>query len=461
MKKSIAVLTMLMMITVSLLSASAAAGAPVSTDAGEVQTGTVGAPVIQELISQLHTQAPVDEPAADDAQPAQETPAADNAQPAQETAADDAQQDSDQQPSSSGETVLAWDNYTAQLLRYKINKFEHSDAALYLYMRIINHTDRTMTLKLDNVTVDGVSVKGAGIYGTKPGTDTGENSAEYCLLIPDPDNAQSGSQALVQASEVNTVLILKDSESQEELFRQDVTIHLKNVDSERNVYEHTSAQSEPETAASHVDVSVSNEQPGANYRSLSLWGKGEDVKKLQERLIELGYLDDKADGSFGPNTAEAVKEFNEANGLTGGQTADAATQELIFSDRAAAYTEPQIPLKIGPQFEVEAEPEENSFFFRVQATNISRDKTIRGYELEVYITDVWDKKLSEDTQIQTMTQKIGPGETVQSGSFYLADYNAADTVWVRITKVVFTDGEVRENEVSEFYPCELPSHITQ
>ena len=43
--------------------------------------------------------------------------------------------------------------------------------------------------------------------------------------------------------------------------------------------------------------------------------KGEDVKEIQERLIELGYLQGKADGDFGKKTEEAVKAFQQNKGL--------------------------------------------------------------------------------------------------------------------------------------------------
>ena len=43
---------------------------------------------------------------------------------------------------------------------------------------------------------------------------------------------------------------------------------------------------------------------------------GEDVRQVQEKLIQLGYLDDVADGAFGGNTEAAVIAFQEASGLS-------------------------------------------------------------------------------------------------------------------------------------------------
>ena len=50
--------------------------------------------------------------------------------------------------------------------------------------------------------------------------------------------------------------------------------------------------------------------------------RGEDVKAVQARLIELGYQPGKADGTYGPITEAAVKAFQanaqiEADGIVG------------------------------------------------------------------------------------------------------------------------------------------------
>ena len=53
---------------------------------------------------------------------------------------------------------------------------------------------------------------------------------------------------------------------------------------------------------------------------------------MQNRLIELGYLRDAADGVFGENTETAVKAFQRNNGLPETGVADAATQQKLYSD---------------------------------------------------------------------------------------------------------------------------------
>lgn len=75
-------------------------------------------------------------------------------------------------------------------------------------------------------------------------------------------------------------------------------------------------------------------EPAEEYEELSKGSKGDAAKKLQSRLIELGYLDGAADGIYGNGTAGAVSSFQSQNGLPVTGKADVATQELLFSDAA-------------------------------------------------------------------------------------------------------------------------------
>lgn len=81
----------------------------------------------------------------------------------------------------------------------------------------------------------------------------------------------------------------------------------------------------------------------SNYRTLSLGDSdGADavayVVFLQNRLIELGYLEDQADGTYGDATQTAVRNFQRSNNLDATGIADAATQARLYSDTAVRYT---------------------------------------------------------------------------------------------------------------------------
>ena len=73
--------------------------------------------------------------------------------------------------------------------------------------------------------------------------------------------------------------------------------------------------------------------PNPAYRNLKQGDKGDRVKKLQQRLIELGYLQTgDADGAFGAKTRRAVLRFQEVNGLMRDGVAGDATQTHLFEN---------------------------------------------------------------------------------------------------------------------------------
>lgn len=89
------------------------------------------------------------------------------------------------------------------------------------------------------------------------------------------------------------------------------------------------------------DTGVSS---AGSYPTLSLGSKdGDDsmpyVVMLQNRLYELGYLSEAADGQYGQKTETAVLKFQENNGLTPTGIADDPTQIALYSTDAARAPE--------------------------------------------------------------------------------------------------------------------------
>lgn len=81
--------------------------------------------------------------------------------------------------------------------------------------------------------------------------------------------------------------------------------------------------------------SIGSPTADGEYQLLEVGSRGEDVKKLQRRLIDLGFLSGGADGVYGNGTAGAVKQFQAAEGLPQTGAADAETQERLFGAPAA------------------------------------------------------------------------------------------------------------------------------
>lgn len=81
--------------------------------------------------------------------------------------------------------------------------------------------------------------------------------------------------------------------------------------------------------------------PESETRTLLKRGMtGEDVRKLQARLIELGYGLPKygADGEYGSETVKAVKEFQTDKGLDADGIAGEKTLAALYAEQESTYT---------------------------------------------------------------------------------------------------------------------------
>ena len=100
----------------------------------------------------------------------------------------------------------------------------------------------------------------------------------------------------------------------------------------------------PMAALASPDFSVLNDSD-----ILRRGSKGNNVRRLQQRLIDLGYMGGRADGSYGAQTENAVYEFRRRNGFGGvGGTSGVATmltQAVLFgSDAIASWNNTSVPV---------------------------------------------------------------------------------------------------------------------
>jgi len=73
--------------------------------------------------------------------------------------------------------------------------------------------------------------------------------------------------------------------------------------------------------------------------------KPNGVLRVQQRLIELGYLDGAADGKWGPRSRSALQDFRIAMAIGDGGTWDEQTQQQLFSSLAKrSGAKPQVVL---------------------------------------------------------------------------------------------------------------------
>ena len=84
---------------------------------------------------------------------------------------------------------------------------------------------------------------------------------------------------------------------------------------------------------------ITTQQASAGYQQLERGSVGTDVTRLQNRLIELGYMDGKANGVFDQTTEDAVKAFEAAYGKTPTGIATSELQSYLYSDSAYYNTD--------------------------------------------------------------------------------------------------------------------------
>jgi len=63
-------------------------------------------------------------------------------------------------------------------------------------------------------------------------------------------------------------------------------------------------------------------------------GNIEDAKRVQQRLIDLGFLFGSADGIWGPRSRRALEDFRAAQKIGQGDAWDETTQQLLFGESA-------------------------------------------------------------------------------------------------------------------------------
>jgi len=77
-----------------------------------------------------------------------------------------------------------------------------------------------------------------------------------------------------------------------------------------------------------VEITATTLTATRNLRLVSPNMEGEDVRKVQEKLIAAG-ITVNADGFFGPNTDKAVKEFQQKKGLSADGIVGASTRQAL------------------------------------------------------------------------------------------------------------------------------------
>ena len=184
-----------------------------------------------------------------------------------------------------------------------------------------------------------------------------------------------------------------------------------------------------------------------SYKALRKGDKGEEVKQLQSKLIELGYLDGTADGIFGNQTATAVAEFNNRNLGYSWDIATISTLEVLFDGNPKPFEDIGMTLTIKKGAQAEwTNLEGDKLKIRFQVTNTAKKKSIKAFELFVHARDTRGNEIYGKTVYNLNVHRgptvknVSPGQTGYSDYISLPNRSEISEVYCGIYQVTYTDG---------------------
>lgn len=209
----------------------------------------------------------------------------------------------------------------------------------------------------------------------------------------------------------------------------------------------TSSSSSSSSSSSNSSSSNSNSSSNSSSTSQSKptsWrngSTGEEVKKIQNRLAELGYYTGAIDGNFGDETERAYRAFQEAAGLTVDGIAG-SDREVLYSDDAPyapKVEETTAPAEEEKDDEEKADEEETPAIEFKSGDESDDVKAIQGKLAELKYFDVDPTGYYGDYTVQTVM------------NFQLANgLEATGIVDEETYKVLFgTDAVVNPNPTEE------------
>ena len=372
--------------------------------------------------------------------------------------------------------LLQWEGYSVQLLNYEIYKSAGGAASLNLYARVVNGTDLKLSLWLNDATVDGVPVMAVPILGVEPHTDTGTDEPEKFYVFAQKENKLAASDAISSARRLHGTLLLREAEKDEVLLLKEVTLDLSDLEGIRdiNTPRPTAAPTPAPTAQPVFETYAPDRETAPVYtpasydfKTLKQGSKGQAVRDLQQRLTDLGFLNDKVDGAFGRNTTTAVRSFLSQHGMPVANEATPEMQSLLYSARAEYYVEPWLPLVIGATY-TQQTPRQTGLgtmgMMNIMLVNRSSARGIRGYVLSYYQTDMYGNRLDLDPDGRGLfhiefdeMNYIEPGHYKDAFSYVIQNYYGTYAVYVGVQKLVFDDGEIREIDIDDvtYYECAI------
>lgn len=323
-----------------------------------------------------------------------------------------------------------------EITNVQLNTYSDGDATLRFDACLNNRTGRTLNLFFRDVCLDGTEAKGVGMMECCPGV-TDDDYFFFKAL-----DGESNS-ILEDPQEIAFRIEIKDDETYELV--RDVPVYLSGP-----------LPSPLPTATGGTQLrSTPAPTTGPIYTTLRRGDSGAEVERLQRALNALGYNAGTVDGDYGAQTARAVSDFREINGLNGdSDVAESFVLELLYSGKGKAYVDPEFALEIFSGASINWKAIDNDQLkIRVQVRNASRYREVKAFEIYMYATDVWGERIYGENWIyyETTNKKVAPGETVYSTYFVVPDFSRIDQVHFGIHRIAYSDGSTVEADSIDYW----------
>ena len=353
-------------------------------------------------------------------------------------------------------TLLSWNGLEVKVTGYSYKESSDGYAYIRLDVHIVNNSSHPIWLHPENVMIDGTPIKAAGVSGI----EVGATKDDWIMFKPDDSNKDGGDGAIRTGSQIDMTLALDDDDTYDDLYSQDVSLNLYDLSVGGSDYTELGGDTPSDFGhgGSSGNTAPAYTPESYDFKTLAKGSRGQAVRDLQQRLTDLGYLNDKVDGSYGTVTGIAVMSFCSQNGLSVSPDATPEMQDLLYSGNAQYYSEPYIPLVIGTEYKWTSNTRNDVGTFYIQLVNRS-NRQIRGYEMYLYRQNMWDETIYDDNggwlYKYEEQQSFKPGQWQKSNPLVFGTFAYTYTVWVGIHKIVFADGEIREVDYDDivWFPC--------
>ena len=364
-------------------------------------------------------------------------------------------------PALAESKLLSWNGFEVWVTDYSYKESDRGYTYIRMDVRIVNNTSHTIWLQLDDVMVDGTAIYGAGVSNIA----SGARMTDWFLIRPSDSNISGGDGAIRTGSQIDMTLIVNDNTTYKELYRQSVSINLYDLSVGGNNNDGgDDTPSDFGFGGSHRYAQAYT-PASTNYQTLKQGSTGQAVRDLQQRLTDLGYLNDRVDGAYGRNTNTAVRSFCAQHGLRIISEATPDMQRLLYSSSAQYYEEPYLPLMIAGTFYLETPQQTNISnvgMLTLEVVNRSSTRGIRGFSLSYYQTDMYGNKIDLEPNGRGVyyysSEEMNPLDPGHYGKAYMYPihyFYSTYAVYVGVQKVVLDDGEVRALDPSEvtYFEC--------